>query len=225
MQSLFWSTVTLCCLASVAVAQIPPIRAGSIEALRAGGSAGPIPSRKAHELSLHEIAGGDVKPGSEGELTRGDGWGDPLHVIQVVDDANMIVQALGKTWWIEMPTEGIVDDSDIRISGKVFTLVGTKRYDTSLGTKTVYHLKYVREYVPEPVKRERNLRQWTDKTGQFTVWAEFSKFDDGKVVLVKKNDAVLRLDPKDLSAADVKWYREELKARVKATAPEKPPRR
>src|SRR5437773_9471161 len=66
-----------------------------------------------------------------------------LRITQVVDAWNTIVQAeefgyVKQTWWItEIPTGKLVDDAKFRMNNGDFAFIGTKRYPSLLGTRTV----------------------------------------------------------------------------------------
>ncbi len=57
------------------------------------------------------------------------------------------------------------------------------------------------------------LRKWTDKTGEFSVMAQFVKFRDGKAHLRKDNDQVIEVPMNKLSAEDQSFIRDTLKAK------------
>lgn len=178
------------------------------------------------KISLRRIdERNDVEVGTEGVIYWGGGVsGDALSknsstftVLQVIDDDNLLVNFFGKPWWLEMPTKGIADDTRIDLSGKIFSFAGTKRYESALGTKTVFHFKFI-EDIPaqdkdEPAKPPNRFRKWNDKTGSYSVEAEFVDFKDGRVVLKKRDGTILKVHPASLSDTDVKWYRDELKRR------------
>jgi hypothetical protein len=189
-------------------------------------------------LGLRQIQDGAIKSGTEGVPYYGEGVGvkderntSTFPVIQVVDDKNLLIGALGKAWWFEMPTDGIVDDGKLDLSRKVFTFVGTKRYETDAGPATVFHLKYLREHVEskpvdvEEAKRkeeearkevERKLqearkaeltRTWSDASGKFSVRAEFAGMTGGNVRLVKDDGTAIVVPLAKLSSADQEWIR------------------
>jgi hypothetical protein len=99
------------------------------------------------------------KIGDKGTL-----WSGRLHVIQVVDDQNLLgkiewydgyVAAIPGQYvdtrkehlmnaWITMPTKGMVDDSLVE-TDQVFEVVGTKSYQAAIGKRTVLHFKVVEE--------------------------------------------------------------------------------
>ena len=54
-------------------------------------------------------------------------------------------------------------------------------------------------------------RTWTDRSGNFSVEAEFVRYADGEVTLEKQDGKVVTLPLSKLSFKDQKWLREELK--------------
>jgi hypothetical protein len=226
-------------LATPSLAQVPAIRAGTPEAARAIAEQRRLAPKVAWaSLGLRQIQDGGVKSGTEGVPYYGEGVGvkderntSTFPVIQVVDDKNLLISALGKAWWFEMPTDGIVDDAKLDLSRKVFAFVGTKRYDSDDGPATVFHLKYLREHVePKPVdmeeakrkeeeaKRDAERKQeearkaeltriWSDATGKFSVRAEFAGMTGGNVRLVKEDGTAITVALTKLSPADQEWIR------------------
>jgi hypothetical protein len=55
------------------------------------------------------------------------------------------------------------------------------------------------------------LRTWTDKTGKFSVMAQFVKFRDGKAHLRKESDEVIQVPMSQLSDDDQQFIRDKLK--------------
>lgn len=195
-------------------AQAPALDRGSVGAARASaGVQRYSPTVNGKKIGLSEIEDGYLKPGAEGIPYFGESVisDDPtintstFKVLQVIDDGNLIISSLGKVWWIEMPTDGVADDTKIDLSRKVFTFIGTKRYESNFGAKTVFHLKYLRDAAREP--KPDLTRDWKDASGKFTVRAEFGGLARGRVKLLKPDGTGLTVDLAKLSKADRDWIR------------------
>jgi len=199
-------------------AQAPAVQAGSVEAARIVARASQqSPTVKGKKIGLSEIEDGYLKPGAEGIPYFGESVisDDPtintstFKVLQVIDDGNLLISSLGKVWWFEMPTDGIADDTKLDLSRKVFTLVGTRRYESNRSVKTVFHLKYLREHVPEP--KPDLTREWKDASGKHTVRAEYAGLARGKVKLLKPDGTSISVELVKLSKADRDWIRAKSK--------------
>lgn len=99
------------------------------------------------EQSPYERPIGD-EPLREGWI----GYFNPLRIRQVVDGQSLIGEADTRAqWkldvWVEMPTDGMVDGSQLRGRPAVdttFIVIGRKQYDTAVGsTKTVWHARKI----------------------------------------------------------------------------------
>lgn len=143
-------------------------------------------------------------------------------------------QAFPTAVWIRgVSTVGLADDQSVDLP-QVFVVAGTKTYITGDGTTaTVMVLEAIeRERIEKCLiefrraseekkadeardeaerKEAARWRNWTDKSGRFTVVAEFLKFELGKVHLRRKdNGAILSISPSLLDAKDQQWIRENL---------------
>ncbi|MBC8869737.1 MAG: protein kinase [Planctomycetes bacterium] len=61
------------------------------------------------------------------------------------------------------------------------------------------------------------LRQWTDRTGKFSIEARFLRLQDGKAVLEKKDGTTIQVAPEQLSAKD----QEDIRARASKASNQK----
>jgi hypothetical protein len=76
-------------------------------------------------------------------------------IIQIVNDNEMLMEIFGQTFWVKLPTEGLVDDKQIILNG-LFVVICTKKYSTSMGgSKTVYVIERID---PNWLKTEVNQR-------------------------------------------------------------------
>ena len=55
------------------------------------------------------------------------------------------------------------------------------------------------------------MRTWTDKTGQFSIEAEFAGYASGKVKLRKQDGSTIEIPLDALSDADQKWLEDRRK--------------
>ncbi len=87
----------------------------------------------------------DLKEGSFGLLGNGYQTAFPpqFKIIQIQDGSNLIATWGKKVYWIEVPTEGMVDKDDLVVTDYVHCL-GTKSYQSVAGKSTVLHLKIVK---------------------------------------------------------------------------------
>ncbi len=168
-------------------------------------------------------------------------------LVQVADENNALVELVvtyghqlekqkRETVWVEMPTDGLVDDTILR-EGSNFEKVGTKTYATAAGSKKTiprWRLISEKELLERQVKAEREAqaaaeaeraaeearltRTWTDANGAFSVTAKFVKFTNSSVYLLKQDGKEIQVLMSRLSKADQEWVRTELKSR-KATKP------
>lgn len=176
-----------------------------------------------------------------GNLTSGDDKEQNHYkVVQIIDGQNMLIEGHdgdvslkisdevtlpqyvrgeALVWVSGVSTEGIVDDSYTKL-GQVFEVIGTKQYQTALGSKTVFEISpfpiqdtaaFRARIKPRssPNHRAATYRTWTDATGDFTVEARFGGIISGKVTLLTKDGRKIQLEPSRLSAADQAFLKEK----------------
>jgi hypothetical protein len=133
---------------------------------------------------------------------------------QVVDERNMLVY--GSNIWVEgVSTDGLTDtgNSNVNLSGIIFLVAGTKRYETALGgSRTVRHIVAVDTKISDRAIRRiiepRGYRLWTDKGGATTI-AAFSRKSGTTVTLRLPNGETVRVRSTSLSEADREWLKDK----------------
>lgn len=74
----------------------------------------------------------------------------PVRVVQIIDRGQMVVDIAHKApdgdrvkrVWLVASTKGLVDDQSVQVAGPVL-VSGTKRYQTGLGSRTIYQLETI----------------------------------------------------------------------------------
>ena len=148
------------------------------------------------------------------------------------------VKKEGKPFVIRnFPTKDTVDGEKLQLEG-TFEVVGTKTYPTSKRTVHVvepFDMDSVKPFLAEierkveakkrkereaEEEREAVLRRrtWTDKTGKFSVSAEFIEIEkikgDFLVKLSKKWGVIISVPMKRLCKSDQEYVRKELRRRI-----------
>lgn len=67
-----------------------------------------------------------------------------------------------------------------------------------------------------PADPDSGLRKWTDATGRFEVVAKFVEVSDGKIVLQRKDNEVIRVDHQRLSTSDQLYIAQHLQKALNA---------
>jgi hypothetical protein len=168
-----------------------------------------------------------------------------IKVIQVIDENNLIAEfsyypagphpeEQKKVVWMDIPTKNLTDDEDFTTQ-QYFEVLGTKKYETAVGSKTVFELKVsekrdttekekekskaeTEKTVPDAkASNEQKVKQatrtWTDSTGELKVTATYSGVMFGQVVLVKEDGSKIKIPLEKLSDEDKKWLRDRAKSK------------
>ncbi len=107
-------------------------------------------------------------------------------------------------------TAGWVDRESRLISG-VFVVDGTERYNTALGSNTVFVLKQLDiKGIADKFTRKSDLRKWTS-TGGHETSAVFVRLNRGDVTLYKPDGKFIDVPLEKLSQADKEFVRLKVK--------------
>ncbi len=142
-------------------------------------------------------------------------------VLKAVDRENIV----WRSWWDGGSTHGPIA-SQYSVSGwptiYVIDHQGIIRFKNVRGEqleKAVEQLLAPAEVASESDAREfpivgasaPELRKWTDKTGSYTVMAEFVKFREGKAHLKREDNEVIEVAMTKLSDGDQEFIRDKLR--------------
>lgn len=170
----------------------------------------------------------------------GDNEQNRFRVVQVVDSQNMIVESYGKGYTIDeaanairrqekilwitgVDTSGVTDDTYIKLD-QIFEVKGTKRYETAIGTNTVFLLspypiqdasaviaksRSLSNYTPResPKREESGFRVWRDASGVHSIEARLVKAIGGTVTLMKRDGTEIEIEASKLSDRDRAWLK------------------
>jgi hypothetical protein len=172
------------------------------------GSGPTSSSRKSAVAQLNLLKNEGAAIGDVGHLYN-------FTIIQVIDENNAIAQTPDDrpnshkiyTYWMKIATEGMVDGSRLDSEKRLFTITGTKQYETtSGGSKTLFVLEPEKATVP---KKEFTPRIWTDSSNKHTLRATFVELTSNKVKLRKDDGSFVTIEINGLSAYDQRWLRSE----------------
>lgn len=140
-----------------------------------------------------------------------------VQAFQILDDKSLLAKIDGQIVFIDhFSTAGMTDKSIL--PDVPFVVVGTKRYEATVGSNTVMHLQKIsdekinelnRSITPE-IKYPPRLRQWSDATKKFNVEAELVSLEKNTVTLVKPTGEKIQLPMNKLSADDKNYVIENL---------------
>jgi hypothetical protein len=107
----------------------------------------------------------DVRPAKQlyfdlGGMKKGDfgfSFYKNMEVFQVIDENNLIIKLAAGDAWVEMPTEGMVDNAIANFSKTAFYCTGTKRYNSLAGARTVAHVVAVPFSIPEFEPKQKSF--------------------------------------------------------------------
>lgn len=132
--------------------------------------------------------------------------------------------------WATVPTKNMVTDKwytftkdgpTLADSSKThgplqsFKVSGTKTYQTTLGTKTVFVVEPCDDPVqfpekaekPKPRPKQNNYRTWTSADGKFTVEAKLVMVIADSIRLEKRDGMVIDVPRSKISGADWEWIK------------------
>jgi hypothetical protein len=121
-------------------------------------------------------------------------------------------------FWVQnFNTEGLTDKSVIE-EVPVFRCVGTKQYETALGSNTVWVFEpytihdFIETWTPpaRSTPTTRPVRTWKDTTGTFSVRATFNGLGGSVVSLKKEDGSIIKVPLERLCEGD-REYIEELR--------------
>lgn len=140
-----------------------------------------------------------------------------VKVFQIIDEDELLIKINNQVAYVsDWPTEGMVDK--MPFPDWPMYVVGTRRYEAAIGSNTVFELKPIPEpllkelysKITDEVKHPSRIRQWTDKTGKFSVQAELVSLEEKTATLKKTDGEKISLPLTRLSKTDREYCQEKL---------------
>lgn len=142
-----------------------------------------------------------------------------VQVFQILDEKSLLAKVDGEIVYVdEFDTSGKTDKSVL--PDVFFHVIGTKRYQATVGSNTVLHLRPIsndkiselNKAITPAIKHPPRFRQWSDATKKFNVEAELVSFEKNTATLLKPDGDQIKLPIVKLSADDKAYINENLGA-------------
>lgn len=146
-----------------------------------------------------------------------------------IHDADEVLLKCGSTqniWLQGIPTKDLTDKQYVRICGFV-EVAGTHEYESVVGKRTVPLIKFLEgerlKQLQEKAKDEEFAaasREWKDKTGEFSIQAIYKGYAKSSVTLEKRDGKAIQIKLLQLSSADNRWIRDQIRKEREASEKE-----